>query len=135
MRWLVMAFGLGAAALALPAFSQEVDCETAMTQMDINICAKQEFTLADALLNDAYADARRTMRDLDTGLQDGRKGAEAALKEAQRAWITFRDTACEAEGFLVRGGTAEAMVIYGCLARLTDQRTSDLQILAQGFEG
>ena len=51
--------------------------------------------------------------------------------DAQRAWIVFRDQACEAESLLARGGTMQPQLFHVCLARLTRQRTEDLRIFGE----
>lgn len=119
--------------LALPAGAQEVDCENAMAQQEMNFCAAQDYEEADAALNDAYRQARAAMKGLDANLSAGDRGAEAALLAAQRAWLPYRDAACASEGWLMHGGSAEPLVVYGCLATLTRQRTQDLLYLVEGF--
>lgn len=126
MKFLIAAVVLA----ATPALAQEVDCAKAVAQMELTYCAEQEWMTADADLNDAYGAARDLMRQVDAGLPEDQKGAEANLKAAQRAWITFRDAACAAEGYMMHGGSAEPMVIYGCRARLTESRAEDLWQLA-----
>ena len=114
--------------------AQSLDCNSAMTQMALNACAAREFETADVDLNAAYGQARAAMRRLDKELsEDG--GAERALRDAQRAWISYRDTACLAEGFMMRGGSAEPLVIFGCKTRLTQQRAVDLWSVAAGLDG
>lgn len=117
--------------LALPAAAQEVDCANAQAQVELTFCAEQDWQAADAELNDAYKAAMAAMKDVDSYLDARDRGAAAYLRDAQRAWITFRDAACAAEGYQMHGGTAEPMVIYGCRARLTRQRTEDLAYLAE----
>lgn len=126
MKFLIAALVLA----ATPALAQEVDCAKAVAQMELTYCAEQEWMTADADLNDAYGAARDLMRQVDAGLPEDQKGAEANLKAGQRAWITFRDAACAAEGYMMHGGSAEPMVIYGCRARLTESRAEDLWQLA-----
>jgi len=121
------------ALLPLPATAQNVDCDNAQMQIEINFCAEQEWIAADEDLNAAYRGARAHMRTIDADLPANLRGAEVQLRDAQRAWVTFRDAACAAEGFALRGGTAEAMVIYFCLARLTLQRTADLETLTEPY--
>jgi uncharacterized protein YecT (DUF1311 family) len=55
------------------------------------------------------------------------------LLKAQRAWIDYRDGQCEAEGFQARGGTMEPMLVAGCIANLTDQRTKELKQLEESM--
>ncbi|MDO9581781.1 MAG: lysozyme inhibitor LprI family protein [Desulfomicrobium sp.] len=134
MRFSLLAFvlTLGTAAAAQ---AQTVNCNNAMTQMEITACAGMAFEAADRDLNAAYAQARDQMRQIDSGLPPNQQGAEIALRDGQRAWISFRDNTCAAEGFQMRGGSGEQMLVLGCMARLTEARAEDLWVLAAGMEG
>ncbi len=125
MRLALALLVLGSAAQA-----QTPGCADPQTQIEMNACAEREWQAADRALNEAYGQARAAMRRLDADFPQEARGAEAALREAQRAWITFRDAACAVEGWPMRGGSAELLLIHGCLARLTRQRTEDLLGLA-----
>ena len=127
--------GLGfvAALIAFPAVAQQVDCATAEAQVELTYCAEQEWLAADADLNAAYGVARAQMQGIDADLPASERGAAAYLRDAQRAWVTFRDATCAAEGYAMHGGSAEPMVIYGCRARLTEQRTADLAAMAEEY--
>ena len=71
-----------------------------MAQMDMNQCAEQDWEAADAELNARLQDGRwRGMKAMDANLPADLQGGAEALRDAQRAWITFRDTNCEAEGY------------------------------------
>lgn len=117
----------------LPAMAaaQEVDCDNALTQADMNACAYQDWEQADAELNALWPTARAAMKRLDSVLSDDLRGADAALLASQRAWIAFRDAQCRAEGFAMRGGSAEPMLVSGCLATLTRQRIEDLRLMTE----
>ena len=127
--------GLGfvAALIAFPAVAQEVDCATAEAQVELTYCAEQDWLAADADLNTAYAAARKRMQGIDADLEADQRGAADYLRDGQRAWVTFRDATCAAEGYAMHGGSAEPMVIYGCRARLTEQRTADLEAMAEEY--
>ncbi len=122
---------LGLCALAAGAQAQAVNCAAPVTQMDMNACADRAWTLADEDLNLAYGMARSLMRQTDAALPQADRGAEAALRDAQRAWVVFRDAACKAEGYLYVGGTIRPMVVSLCLERLTRARTEDLRAIAE----
>ncbi len=111
------------------ALAQTPDCSTPITQMDMNICAEADWQEADAALNTAYREVMAEMQAMDADLPENLQGAEAALRTAQRSWITFRDAHCTTEGFQMRGGSAEPLVVYGCLRELTVERTEDLRNL------
>lgn len=127
---LILAVALAGSALVVGrALAQEIDCANAMAQMELTYCAEQDWMTADAALNAAYGEAKALMRQIDADLPKAERGAEAYLRDAQRAWIGFRDAACAAEGYVMHGGSGEPMLIYACRARLTEQRTQDLQLL------
>ena len=110
--------------------AEEVDCENAQTQMDMNICADKDYQQADKALNAAYKKAVAAAREMDDNVKDMGEayvGAVDALKRAQRAWIGYRDGQCEFAGFEARGGSMEPMLVSGCLADLTRKRTDELK--------
>lgn len=108
-----------------------------MTQMDLNICADQDYRAADAELNKTYRLAVAAMQATDKELGDidaAYAGALEALKKAKRAWIGYRDGQCELAGFEARGGSMEPMLVSGCLAELTRKRTAELKELMESAE-
>jgi uncharacterized protein YecT (DUF1311 family) len=117
--------------MAGSAQAQEVDCDTAEAQADLTLCAGQEWQAADVELNASYKQAMQVLQDMDAASGDGIKGADL-LKQAQRDWITFRDTACAAEAWPMHGGSAEPMLVASCKARLTEERTLSLDYIGQG---
>ena len=116
-----------------PVQAQEVDCALAETQQDMNLCAQQDWQAADAGLNAAYAQAMILMTDIDADLPEDEQGAARNLRNAQRSWIAFRDAACAAEAYMMHGGSAQPLLLYGCMARLTTARVLDLEQLAQTY--
>ena len=122
------------ALLPVTAMAEEkVDCSNPQAQIEINYCAEQSFLAADAELNTVYKQAVAAMKTIDGDLPKDQRGAVDALKKAQREWVPYRDDACQAEGYLVAGGSMLGQVIYSCEERLTRQRIGDLQILVKGM--
>jgi uncharacterized protein YecT (DUF1311 family) len=118
----------------LPLAAQDqTNCNAPQTQTDMNICAARAFEAADTNLNAAYKTAMAEMKATDANLPPELKGAEKALRAGQRAWITYRDKACEAYGFLARGGSMESMLVGSCLADVTRTRTKELEDLGSGL--
>ena len=115
--------------------AQDVDCTKAEAQVEMTYCAEQAWNAADADLNQAYKAAIQMLKDVDAALPMADRGAVDSLRQAQRYWITFRDNACAAEGYPMHGGTAEPMVIYGCRARLTRERTEGLSYITDLGDG
>lgn len=115
---------------AMPLAAQAQDCANAADQQTMNQCARAEWQAADAELNSAYQMAMDFMRSIDADLPAEEQGAAKALRDAQRAWISFRDLACQAEGYLMQGGSAQPMIISGCMTVLTQERSRSLVELA-----
>lgn len=126
MRALVLLLAFPAAAMA-----QEPDCTAPQTQADMTQCAGIAFKMADEDLNLAYRLALKTYGDFETDEPEAGKGGVEALKQAQRAWITFRDAACAVEAWPYRGGSIEPMVVANCMERLTRVRTEDLRLIGE----
>ena len=127
---LALAFIVGSPAAA----QDEIDCENAMAQQDMNACAAKDYEAADAELNAVWKEARSTAKDLDAELSEDLKGAEKALLAGQRGWIAYGDGQCDLAGFEARGGSMEPMLVSGCLADLTRKRTKELQEFIGGGE-
>lgn len=86
-------------------------------QADLDACAAADLKRADAAMNAAYA----------TLLKGIGPKAQQGLKEAQRAWLLYRDRSCDLEASGTEGGSAQPMVRAGCLAALTEERTRRLK--------
>ncbi|MCR8826447.1 lysozyme inhibitor LprI family protein [Pseudosulfitobacter koreensis] len=80
-------------------------------------CLDRELQYWDGLLNENYSGAMTRAREADEYM-DG-KPSETALRDMQRAWITFRDATCDYERALWGGGTGGGPATVGCLMRLT----------------
>lgn len=114
----------------LPLWAQDVNCVSPTTQYEMTACASIIYDAADSDLNRVYKQAQSQMRAMDQGLRADEVAGAVILSDAQRAWIPFRDQACEAESLLARGGTLQSQILYECLTRLTRNRTDDLRLIA-----
>ncbi|MGR3814453.1 MAG: lysozyme inhibitor LprI family protein [Cognatishimia activa] len=127
MRKILITLGL----LASPLVAQEVDCTNATNQMEMNFCAAQFYGYADEDLNLAYKLAMAQAKEMDKYIAADELPSATMLRDAQRAWITYRDLACAAESTLVRGGSMEPLMYYSCLERETRSRTESLRIFGE----
>ncbi len=144
------------ASLLLPMMMQSAEppvpgwnCKDPIAQQEMNWCAGQDYAAADAELNAQWKITVEAMkrRDAEVGEEFGplnpaipREGAAArmaytghftALLEGQRAWLAYRDAQCRLEGYQFLGGSAQPMIVSGCLAALTRHRTKELRDLAE----
>ncbi|SNY98236.1 lysozyme inhibitor LprI family protein [Halomonas sp. hl-4] len=105
----------------------DAGCDNESTQLALTECSAQAYQSADDELNEAY-------QALVSKLEKNPATLEK-LRDAQRAWISFRDAECALESGGVEGGSAQPMVRNGCLATLTQQRTARLREHANCEEG
>ncbi|WP_420408490.1 lysozyme inhibitor LprI family protein [Hoeflea sp.] len=107
----------------------EPDCDNPMDQFSMTYCAGKDYEAADATLNELWPEVMALARENDEYVADlardrGVPTTVEALRDAQRAWIKFRDAQCSYEGYEVFGGTMQPMVGSLCLARLTEERNT-----------
>lgn len=116
---------------APPVVAQALNCSNPVSQVEMTGCAARAYEAADGDLNATYRLARSVVRRWDAADPALTPSNEVMLRDAQRAWIPFRDAACAAESNLARGGTLQNMIYYICLERLTRARTEDLRIIGE----
>ncbi len=104
--------------------------QEARTQLAMNGCAAQDLREADAELNRTYEQVLSKCKDQPDKL--------ARIREAERAWIVFRDAEAEAlfpESLRSQFGSVFGMCRAIQLARLTSERTEQLKALVRYKEG
>ena len=114
---IVLCFLMGSVSHTRSQKSQD-PCADAQTTAEMRDCTGKEYKQADAELNRVY-------KQLMSKLED--EGHKTALKNAQQTWIRYRDTNCEYESYLNRGGTIYSVIYTGCLTRMTKERTTELR--------
>jgi uncharacterized protein YecT (DUF1311 family) len=119
--------------LSLPASAQEVDCSNAVTQQDMNICQQQVWQESDERLNAVYAETVAILQERDAEFPLDGASEEDRLRAAQRAWVAFRDANCDAAGYSMRGGSAEPLLVFGCMHQMTEARIVELTQLSQEY--
>lgn len=109
-------------------------------QQEMNICAANDFFIADQEMNAAWALARAKMKELDKSYADHPGPPEADLRSyfeillsAQRAWLKYRDEHCRLDGYRARGGSLEPLLVSTCKTALTEARTKELRELAETY--
>jgi uncharacterized protein YecT (DUF1311 family) len=91
----------------------------------MTICSSQSLLVSNSALNRDYAVVMARLSP------NGKK----ALRNAQRAWIVFRDKQCFFESNGDDGGSLAAMTANNCARALTDQRATALAALKTCAEG
>ena len=114
-----------------PAAAQERNCNEPQDQASMNHCAHQAWEAADGDLNLAYRLAMEMAESIDEFTPDGEEKSSTMLRDAQRAWIPFRDKACEVQSHLARGGSLQPTIYWSCMEQLTRQRTEQLRVFGE----
>jgi uncharacterized protein YecT (DUF1311 family) len=97
------------------------DCDRASTQAQLNACYGEDFAKADRALNKIRAALNADQK--------------AALKNAQAAWIDFRDLAREFETINSKSGSIHTAALGVCLTEKTNARIAEIEKLANCEEG
>ena len=90
------------------------ECIAPQQQQLMNACAYKEYEAADAALNAAWKPAKSFADSIGKG---------EALLEAQRAWLAYRDAACDVHASPYEGGSIQPLIRATCLSDLTAART------------
>ncbi len=118
---LVMLFSF---ALVRPALAQ--DCSDAGNTIAIVQCHEQHYVKADKELNVIYTEAMKTLP----------AGQKAKLKEAQKAWLKFRDLSLEFSKELNSEMRSFGSVVFADYkAKIVEKRVLELKYLMQSPEG
>jgi uncharacterized protein YecT (DUF1311 family) len=80
----------------------------------MNQCAGRNFDVADGELNRLYKQAVMRLA--------GDEKTIGLMRDAQRAWIGFRDAECTFAASGVDGGSIYPMIYYGCVQAVTETR-------------
>jgi uncharacterized protein YecT (DUF1311 family) len=89
----------------------------AQTQIELTGKAAQELNAAEAQMKAIY-DGLAARYGVDSN-----KG----LREAQEAWLVYRDKQCAFENKTTEKGSLHRMMIFGCMKALTELRIAELK--------
>ena len=124
LRILIAASLVGPAPVGLAA-AQAADCNKASTQTDLTACAGAGAQAADAALNAIF------QKLLGKISEAGRP----RLREAERAWLAYRDKQCAFDTLASEGGSIHPMVEAECRRGLTHAQTAHLAAQLACSEG
>jgi len=103
-----------------PSFSKRYDvCADKSEGVTVKMreCLGEEFERQDQELNRIYKALVQTLSPNN----------RLILQKSERAWITYRDAACDFEGSSESGGTLEFLIVGECRVRQTLYRIEDLK--------
>lgn len=92
----------------------DIDCDNAMTTIEINVCSDRDVDAANAVLN----------RYLQKALE--RYSAEEkiveAISQSQEQWVAYSKAHCNSIYEIWSGGTIRGVMYTSCMLALTKQR-------------
>lgn len=96
----------------------------------MSACMDAELQSWDRALNELYGPLRGRMAEYDAAEKDfpGPVARADALRDMQRAWITYRDAACDFERSKWGNGTGGGPAAVGCLMDETARQVLRLQL-------
>lgn len=100
----------------------------------MGICLEAETLDWDKLLNIAYDKVLGAAQAADAELKTLGSAAPPAapsLRQAQRAWISFRDASCLYADLQFQGGTAGGPAALACMMELTAEQALRLRAMAR----
>ena len=109
--------------------------EAGGTTVGMGACLSRELSYWDDRLNRVYGAVMTKARAIDAemdGLGSAVPPQAPALREMQRAWITFRDAKCDYARSLWGGGTGGGPATVECLMQTTGAQVMYLEKLALG---
>jgi len=107
------------------------NCGKAPTQAQANACAERVWQDADAAMAREWRAtyAAMKLRDANDKSRGGGFGFAVVALQSQRAWLKLRDIQCLWEGGVYGGGSAQPLVRYSCMGRMTNERAQVLREL------
>lgn len=111
------------AAICGLASAQTPKCQNDGTSRDAGVCAEERARAADLRLNQTYRRVLLTVSKQD----DGGASTKAALIQAQRFWIQYRDADCEGIYQHWNRAGMRDYFHFECMATRTEQRIRELE--------
>lgn len=112
-------------ALSAPQDEGPLNCDDALTTIELNECAARDLDAEDRRMRIYLA---RSIQEVRSGSDSDALGARAAreMGQAQKAWEAYVEKECDAVYTQWQGGTIRVLMALGCKRRLTQERTHHL---------
>jgi uncharacterized protein YecT (DUF1311 family) len=93
--------------------------EDPKSTLDLEGCAEHRIVRSDKAIN-------KTVRAIYDSLSSSKSGTADRFVRGERAWLTYRRTACESRADLYEGGSAAGIVFADCVAEKNADHLKDL---------
>lgn len=116
---------LPAAAPARGQAEEDPCAPEAQRSSQLTACARREFA-------EATAELARVRAALHADLEPR---SRVKLRAAERAWLRYRQTNCDAEASIYENGTIQPLIELRCMTRVTRERAAELKAQARTLKG
>ncbi len=108
-----------------------LDTPDGQSTLGMRECSNREAAVWDERLNKAYKALLDELGSVDAE-RDGKnvKGADL-IRDAERAWLTFRDKQCDVTGLPMEGGSGAGVLIDDCYLEQTAQHALWLESITE----
>lgn len=116
---------LAAVALLSQDTVSTVDCENAMSTVDMNECALKDVRAEEARMG-RYVDAAVTVLRTEAETPELAEQVVSELHESQKKWVEYAQSACDLVYTRWQGGSIRNLMTLGCREQLTQERARTL---------
>lgn len=103
--------------VGISSWASALDCENAISTLEMNECAFAESKKLEDTLASYFAKAIEILQETEES------EAAAALEKSQASWLTYRNDYCDAIYQLWIGGSIRSIMTSACSHKLTYERT------------
>lgn len=128
----LLTLALPSSALAQAVCGASGACNNETSNVEYKECLNKLADAQDRELNQLYGKVRDLFAEFDTSGASTPK-LVPAFKDAQKAWIAFRDQQCSVEYNIAQGGTAGGGYGSECICQLTYHRNLDLKRILNSY--
>lgn len=121
-------------------FAQEmqVNCDSAMTQLEMNTCAKQGYEKAQLKLDSIFSKLQNLIKEQQQYYQDENqlngKNLITLFNDSQEQWLKFRESAAGFNSAIYQGGSIQPLIYYSVMQSITEDRIKQLEDLYQEMD-
>ena len=95
-----------------------LNCEEAITQVEMNMCSAQDLETSEKALKSVYDQALDSFDD-EEELQE--------FEAVQKSWVDYRDEHCDIAADQYAGGTIMPLIYSSCMKKLADERSDHIR--------
>ncbi|MCH8941594.1 MAG: DUF1311 domain-containing protein [Bacteroidetes bacterium] len=117
--------------------NKKIDCEKAVTQMDLNFCAKYRYEKAQKNMDELYSKLLKIIKERQNDFANGNpltgKKFVDNFVDSQEQWKKYRESFVSFYSSIYQGGSMKPMVHFNTMTTITKERLKELKDLLEEF--